>query len=231
MDFSQRQDDPRRHLPGLLFVVALHVLIVYALVNGLAKKVVDVVRAPIETRLIEEVVKPPPPPPPLPPPPPPPQVVRAPAPKLPPPPPPFVPPPEVIVTAPAPVAPTITAITPTPPPAPVEITPMPPPVVQPEPVPPSKPALPVAAGIVCSRMPPPVAPNVYSEVKGSLFVIGTLKNGRVVQVDVERNTLKGVTDRRTMRAFVSAVETAMKDGYVCVGDGVQIRQEFFFDIR
>ena len=63
MDFSKRQDDPRRHLLGLSVVVALHVLIVYALVNGLARKVVDVVRAPIETRLIEEIIKPPPPPP------------------------------------------------------------------------------------------------------------------------------------------------------------------------
>ena len=46
--------------------VAFHVLIVYALVNGMAKKVVDVVRVPIETRLIEEIVEPPPPPPPPP---------------------------------------------------------------------------------------------------------------------------------------------------------------------
>ncbi|MFM9916217.1 MAG: energy transducer TonB [Rhizobacter sp.] len=230
MDFSKRQDDPRRHLLGLFAVVAFHVLIVYALVNGLAKKVVDVVRAPIETKLIEEIVKPPPPPPPLPPTPPPPARVVAPPPRQAPPPPPFVPPPEVIVTAPPPMAPTITAVTPTPPPTHVEITPMPPPPIDPEPAP-TKPAQPVAAAIVCTRMPPPVAPNVAVEVKGSLFVIGTLKNGRVVQVDIERNTLKGVNDRRTLRAFVSAVETAMKDGYVCAGDGVQIRQEFFFDIR
>jgi protein TonB len=227
MDFSKRQDDPRRHLPGLFVVVALHVLIVYALVSGMAKKVVDVVRAPIETRLIEEVVEPPPPPPP---PVPPPERVVPPPPRQAPPPP-FVPPPEVVVTAPAPVAPTITAVTPTPPPAPVEIAPMPPPPPVPEAPPAPKPAPPVAAGIVCSRMPPPQAPNVAVEVKGSLFVIATLKNGRVVQVDIERNTLKGVSDRRTLKAFVGAVETAMKDGYVCVGDGVQIRQEFFFDIR
>lgn len=227
MDFSRRHDDPRRHLVGLGVVVVFHVLIVYALVNGLAKKVVEVVRTPVETRLIEEVTKPPPPPPP----PPPPERVLPPPPKQAPPRP-FVPPPEVVVTAPPPVAPPIAAVTPTPAPAPVEIAPTPSPAAEPEAAPsPSKPAQPVAAGIVCSRTPPPVAPNVATEVKGSLFVIGTLKNGRVVQVDIERNTLKGVSDRRTLRAFVSAVETAMKDGYVCVGDGVQIRQEFFFDIR
>lgn len=230
MDFSKRQDDPRRHLVGLTFVVAFHVLIVYALVNGLAKKAIDAVRAPIETRLIEEITQPPPPPP-LPPVPPPPQPARPP-PKPVAPPPPFVPPPEVIVTAPPPVAPAITVVTPIPPPAPVEMAPLPPPApVEAAPVAPPKPAGPVAAGIVCSRMPPPLAPSVSVEVRGSLFVIGTLKGGRVVQVDVERNTLKGVGDRRTLRAFVSAVETAMKDGYVCDGDNVQIRQEFYFDIR
>jgi hypothetical protein len=89
----------------------------------------------------------------------------------------------------------------------------------------------LAAGIACTRTPPPVAPAVSSEVRGSLFVIGTLKAGRVVEVDIDRNTLKGVPDRRTLRAFINAVEVAMKEGYVCNGDGVQIRQEFFFDIR
>ncbi|MBC7715980.1 MAG: hypothetical protein H7143_03525 [Pseudorhodobacter sp.] len=61
--------------------------------------------------------------------------------------------------------------------------------------------------------------------------MATLKAGRVIQVDIEKNTLKGVADRRVMRQFVTAVESAMKDGYVCSGDGVQIRQEFYFDIK
>ena len=46
MNFSQRQADPRRHLVGFTVVILFHALIVYALVTGLAKKVVDVVRAP-----------------------------------------------------------------------------------------------------------------------------------------------------------------------------------------
>lgn len=62
MDFSKRRADPRRHLLGLAFVILLHALIVYMLVTGLAKKVIEVVRAPIETKVIEEVKKPPPPP-------------------------------------------------------------------------------------------------------------------------------------------------------------------------
>ena len=88
-------------------VVVLHVLLGYAFVTGLAHKVVEVIKAPIETKIIEEV-KPPPPPPPenLPPPP-----------KFAPPPPSFVPPPEVVVT-PQIQQPTITTTQTPPPPAP-----------------------------------------------------------------------------------------------------------------
>ena len=143
MDFSKRQADPRRHLVGITLVIAFHAFIVYALVTGLAKKVVDVVRAPIETKVIEEIRKPPPPP----------EIVVPPPPKLEAPPPPFIPPPEIQVTAPPPPAPTITATTPTPPPAPVVIAPAPPPVVAAAPAPAPAPAAPavVSAGVVCSN--------------------------------------------------------------------------------
>jgi periplasmic protein TonB len=223
MDFSRSADDPRRHLLGLGVVALLHVLVIYALVNGLAQKVIDVVRTPVEVRLIDEIT------PALPPPPPPPPAAVVAPPKRQLPPPVIVPPPEVVVAAPAQVAPTITAS----PPAPLEVSPAPPPAAIESAAPASGVGRPqvVAAGIACTRTPPPVAPAVSSEVRGSLFVIGTLKAGRVVQVDIDRNTLKGVPDRRTLRAFISAVEVAMKEGYVCTGDGVQIRQEFFFDIR
>ena len=139
MDFSDRQADPRRHLVGITFVILFHVFIVYALVTGLAKKVVDVVRAPIETKVIEEIKKPPPPP----------EVVLPPPPKLEAPPPPFIPPPEIQIATPPPPAPTITATTPTPPPAPVTIAPAPPPVVAAAPAPPA-PAV-MSAGVVCSN--------------------------------------------------------------------------------
>ncbi len=223
MDFSRSADDPRRHLLGLGVVALLHVLVIYALVNGLAQKVIDVVRTPVEVRLIDEIT------PALPPPPPPPPAAVVAPPKRQLPPPVIVPPPEVVVAAPAQVAPTITAS----PPAPLEVSPAPPPAAIESAAPASGVGRPqvVAAGIACTRTPPPVAPAVSSEVRGSLFVIGTLKAGRVVQVDIDRNTLKGVPDRRTLRAFINAVEVAMKEGYECNGDGVQIRQEFFFDIR
>lgn len=140
MNFSQRQADPRRHLVGITFVIAFHAFIVYALVTGLAKKVVEVVRAPIETKVIEEIKKPPPPP----------EVVVPPPPRLEAPPPPFIPPPEVQIQTPPPPQPTITAVTPTPPPAPVAIAPVAPPVVAP-PAPPAPAPAVVSAAVVCSN--------------------------------------------------------------------------------
>jgi protein TonB len=140
MNFAQRQRDPRRHLIGFTAVVLFHALLVYALVTGLAKKVVDVVRAPIETKVIEEIKKPPPPP----------EIVVPPPPRLEAPPPPFIPPPEVQIATPPPPQPTITAVTPTPPPAPVVIAPAPPPVVvEAPPAPP--PAATVSAAVVCEN--------------------------------------------------------------------------------
>jgi len=136
VNFSKQQADPRRHVAGLSLVVALHVAVVYALVSGLAKKVVDVVRAPIETKVIEEIKKPPPPP----------EVVVPPPPRLEAPPPPFVPPPEVRIDSPPPAQPTITATTPTPAPMPAQVATPPAPVAQAP-----APAAPVSAAVACSN--------------------------------------------------------------------------------
>lgn len=140
MNYSQRQSDPRRHLVGISAVIVFHVLVVYALVTGLARKVVDVVRAPIETKVIEEIKKPPPPP----------EVVVPPPPKLEAPPPPFIPPPEIQIANPPP-APTITATTPTPPPAPVVIAPTPPVAAAPAPPAPAPAPAVASAAVVCSN--------------------------------------------------------------------------------
>lgn len=98
MSYADPQDSSRR-LAGLAFVVVLHVVLVYALINGLAKKIVEVIQAPLETKIIEEVK---PPPPDKPPPPPPPKLAM--------PPPPFIPPPEVRIDNPQPVQNTISAV-------------------------------------------------------------------------------------------------------------------------
>lgn len=126
MNYAEQQRKPGNHIVGLGIVIALHVLLGWAIASGLARKVVDVIRAPIETKIIEEVEPPPPPPPEnLPPPP-----------KFAPPPPSFVPPPEIVVQNPPP-APAITVTREVPPPAP-PVTIAPPPA--PEPAPPAPPA-------------------------------------------------------------------------------------------
>jgi len=122
VDYASQQRNPGKHPVGLIVVAVMHLALGYALVNGLGRKIVEVIKAPIETKIIEEV-KPPPPPPPenLPPPP-----------KMTAPPPSFVPPPEVQVATPQ-VAPTITVTREAPPPAPVAIAPAPAPAQAPAP--------------------------------------------------------------------------------------------------
>jgi protein TonB len=74
-----RDEDNRStgRLISLGAVVMLHVVLIYALVNGLGKTIVDAIQVPIETRIVPDSgsppddVAPPPPPPPLAPPPPP----------------------------------------------------------------------------------------------------------------------------------------------------------------
>jgi periplasmic protein TonB len=75
IDEGQRSPAPR--LIGLAAVVLLHVGLIYALINGLGKNIIDAVQPPIETRILPDSGPPPadvaplPPPPPLAPPPPP----------------------------------------------------------------------------------------------------------------------------------------------------------------
>ena len=67
MDYARQQRDPTKHAIGIVFVVAVHVLVVYALVSGLARKAVEVIKKPLSATIIEEIKAPPPPPPPPPP--------------------------------------------------------------------------------------------------------------------------------------------------------------------
>jgi periplasmic protein TonB len=138
VDFADQQRKPTKHLIGFGAVVALHVLLGYGLLNGLAQRMVEVIKGPIETKIIEDT-KPPPPPPPenLPPPP-----------KFAPPPPSFVPPPEVNVNPPPTPAPQITTTQVAPPPTPVTVAP--PPV--------AAPAAPAPAAV--ARVPVRVAPKL-----------------------------------------------------------------------
>ena len=194
MKFSKQQADPRRHAVGFSFVVVLHVAVVYALVTGLAKKVVDVVRAPIETKVIEEVKKPPPPP----------ELVVPPPPRLEAPPPPFIPPPEVQIQTPPPLQPTITATTPTPPPAPVAIAPVAPVAAAPAP------AAPMSAAVVCAN---------YATVMGDAGFpreavrLGLEKGEAIIQF-----TLGAAGDIRDVRAVRSTHPVFARNSIRIVGE-------------
>jgi len=192
MDFARQQRDPARHLIGITFVILVHVIVIYALVTGLARKAVEVIKKPLTATIIEEIKTPPPPPPP----PPPRKIVEPPKMQQT-----YVPPPDVPVPTQT-TEPVITSVTPTPPPEPVVIAPPAPPVVEAPPAPP-KPA--IRRGAVPIERVEPVYPR--EAIKDNI------SNGKVVarlQVDekglvtsvtiVEANPRK-VFDREVIRAL------------------------------
>ncbi len=214
MNFSQRQADPRRHLVGITVVIAVHALVVYALVSGLANKVIDVVRAPIETKVIEEVKKPPPPP----------EIVLPPPPKLEAPPPPYIPPPEVQIATPPPPQPTI-SVAPSPvPPPPTVMTPTPPVVVAPPAPPAPRPAV-VAIGVACATQVPPTMPAkaVREGITGTVRARASIKGGKVIAVEILSSQPRGVFD--------AAVRSAMMQ-YGCAAAGdEEIKADQTFDFK
>jgi periplasmic protein TonB len=64
MNYAQQQRDPTKHAIGIGFVILMHVLLIYALLNGLGRAIVEVVKKPLTATIIEELKLPPPPPPP-----------------------------------------------------------------------------------------------------------------------------------------------------------------------
>lgn len=114
LDESDQVFAPRR-IGGITFVALLHVAIIYALLSGLGEQAVQVLRQPLEAKIIEPAKLPPPEAPP-----PPPQLLT--------PPPVFIPPPIVQIAQPPPPAPVIaqvTAVKPTaPPPRPAPAAPV-----------------------------------------------------------------------------------------------------------
>lgn len=200
--------DPSRSATGLVVVVGLHVVLGYALVSGLARDIVKVIKKPLDAAVIQEVKLPPPPPPP-------PKVVKLEAPKLKTPPPPaYVPPPEVTPTvAPPPV---IAAASPTPPPVPVIAPPAPP---APAPAAPPKP---VKADMAAS-CPTQVRPDVPRGAEG---VSGVVR----AQAIIRDGAVKEVTILSGPKVFHQAVRSAMLQ-YRCVSGDAEIvaTQQFVFE--
>ena len=182
MNYAERERNPARHLPSIAMVVGLHLVLGWALVTGLARKVVDVIKAPIETKIIEEIKKPPPDTPPPPPP------------KLATPPPPFIPPPEVNIQVPVITqAPTITTVTTTPPPV-VAPPPPPAPPVQQSPV--RKEFKPL------SRVQPTFPRQALQQgLTGTVVAwVHVAPNGSVSNVEIKQSTNR-LFDREVIRAL------------------------------
>jgi periplasmic protein TonB len=181
VNYAERERNPVKHLPSIAMVVVLHIVVGYALVTGLARKVIEVMKQPIETKIIEEIKKPPPD---VPPPPPP---------KLAAPPPPFIPPPEINIQMPTITqAPTITAVTTTPPP------PGPPPVAHPQVTQPA-----IRREYKASYRVEPTFPRqaISQGMSGQVIAwVHVAPNGIVTNVEIKTSTNR-IFDREVVRAL------------------------------
>jgi len=207
MNYAEQQRNPGRHAVGITAVVLLHVLIVWALVSGLARTVVEVVKGPIDVKVIEEIIKKPPPPPEVVPPPP----------KLAAPPPPFIPPPEINIAPPPTPAPAISAVTQEAPPGPQA------PMIQkvPEAAPPPAPAV-RSARVVC--------PN-YTEVMSSIVypreaIKENLQGEVVIEFTVTANgQVKDTVIKSSSNRVFNRASMAVVSELKCQGQGQDIRAQ------
>ena len=212
MDYAQTQRNPTKHLVGITVVILLHIALVYALVNGLARKIVEVVKKPLETQIIEEV-KPPPPPP---------KIELPPPPKFVAPPPPYIPPPEVQVNVP-------------PPPNAIQTVTN----VVPQVAPPIAVVAPPAAAPAPSA---PPAPSIRSACTNYATVFGDaafprdaaregLERGEAVMrftVSATGEIKDIIAVSSTNRIFARQAQTLLRDSVKCVGQGRDIIFEIPF---
>lgn len=205
MDYAQQQRNPTKHLVGIGVVLLLHVVVIYALVNGLARKVVEVIKQPIETKIIEEVKPPPPPEIPLPPPP-----------KFQAPPPPYIPPPEVQVATPPPQQ-TITVKSDAPPPeAPPPVAPR---VVEAPPAPPP----PLSASSSCTNY-----RAVLQDARDSMAAVAQKNGFNSAEVTVEfsvtaNGQVKDINILRSSHRALNRVVTNAVGQFHCVTGGREAR--------
>jgi periplasmic protein TonB len=206
-----RGPDPARRMVGWVVVVAIHVLVLWLVVSGTARRGLQLIKKPLEAAVIQEVIIPPPPPPP-------PKKIEKPEPQpksVAPPPPAYVPPPEVQ----PPVSSTAVAV------PSVQTPPATPPVIAPPPPPaPPKPANTRAEiGVACPTQVKPEMPRkaLQEGIEGVVKAQVVIRNGAVQDVTI----LSGP------RVFHAAVRDAMLQ-YKCVsGSGdVIATQEFVFKI-
>lgn len=211
MDFARQQRNPSRHLLGFTIVVIMHVIVGYALVTGLARKVVEAIKQPIETKIIEELKKPPPDTPPPPPP------------KFAPPPPPFIPPPEVQIQIPvAAQQAAITTVTTEKPPAPT-----PPPPAPPAP----RPAPTAVVGIAC-----PNSQRVRTEIQYPKEAIQKGISGEVLiefTVDGRSGEIRDMQVLRSSNRVFDRVSLNAVKSFNCTAQGrdVRVQVPFVFNLK
>jgi protein TonB len=198
MDFARQQRDPTRHVIGIVFVVLVHALVIYALMTGLARKAIEVIKKPLNATIIEEIKAPPPPPPP------PKKIIEPP--KAQPVLQPYVPPPDIPVPTPQ-TEPVISAPTTVVPTEPVVIAP--PPVVEAP-----KPA--IRQGVSCPKRDTPTFPReaIKAHVeKGRVNAVLTIdEKGNVVDVRIVTSD--------PPRVFERAVRDTLTE-WKCVADGTR----------
>lgn len=178
------EPDAKRSFTGVAVVFILHAIVIYALVTGLAHKVIDSIKSPLDATLIEEkkIEEPPKP-----------KEIVPPPPKLEAPPPAFVPPPEVVVNQAPPAEPPIQAVVETPPPRPVEITPTPVAPPPPAPVAPPKPQK-VSVGVACPKRAEVNRPTQFDGIAGEVKVRITVSDSKVSGIDILSSKPKGMFD-------------------------------------
>jgi protein TonB len=130
VDFAEDRKMSTNTMIGIAIVILLHIFLVYALVSGLATSAIDVIKKPLEIKIIQAPPAPPPAPPPMTPPPP----------QLTTPPPPYIPPPIIQVQQPPP-PPVFAVTTSVKPPPPAQMAP-----------PPAAPAPSTDVGVVCPNV-------------------------------------------------------------------------------
>jgi len=204
--------DPSKRYKGIAAVIALHILMLWAIVSGTARNALVMLKKPLEAVVIQEVIIPPPPPP-LP------KEIKPPEPLSPQsdaPPPPFVPPPDV---APATTSGVSIASTATPPVAPAVIAPP----AQQAPIAPPGPKKSAIATACPTQVAPEMPARAIKEgIEGVVAAQITLKGGVVQDVAF----LSGP------RIFYPAVRAAIMQ-YKCVSDGGEVvaTQNFNFKIE
>jgi protein TonB len=225
VSYAQQSRNPARHLVSIGIVIVLHVLLIWGLMSGLARKVVQVIKAPIETKIIEDV-KPPPPPPE--------RIELPPPPKFMPPPPVYVPPPEVQVQVPPPPPQQTITVTPAPPPPepPPPVAPRvepPPPAPAPAPAPAPPPPAPMTAAIIC-----PGYTTVLSQagVPREALRAGIDRGSVELKLTIAGNgTIKNVeVVKSTNRAFNRGAMEAAR-GITCQGQGREVEVLLPIDYR